>query len=184
MGNYPVFPILGVFRLKGQPKRDSGIIVRSCKASQSSVYPIRDAILAVNHASCPSLSSSGPPPVGWKRIEPGFPILGVFRLIGQPRRYSGIIIQVLQGQAIVWHDSRVQFSAYFPSLTHCSAVLEGVGRFYSGRWTAVMFVTMKPTRGRRDGHGHRRTVCLHHARRPSTARIGAGPGRRGRPESG
>ena len=60
----PVFPILGVFRLKGQPKRDSGIIVRSCKASQSSVYPIRDAILAVNHASCPSLSSSGPPPVG------------------------------------------------------------------------------------------------------------------------
>ena len=60
----PVFPILGVFRLKGQPKRDSGIIVRSCKASQSSVYPIRDAILAVNHVSCPSLSSSGPPPMG------------------------------------------------------------------------------------------------------------------------
>ena len=38
----------------------------------------------------------------------------------------------------------------------------------------VMFVTMKPTRGRRDGHGHRRTVRLHHARRPSPARIGAG----------
>ena len=60
----PVFPILGVFRLKGQPKRDGSIIVRSCKASQSPVYPIRDAILAVNHASCPSLSSSGPPPMG------------------------------------------------------------------------------------------------------------------------
>ena len=56
----PGFPILGVFRLIGQPKRDSGSIVRSCKASQSPVYPKRDAILAVNHASCPSLSSSGP----------------------------------------------------------------------------------------------------------------------------
>ena len=57
---YPGFPILGVFRLKGQPKRDGSIIVRSCKASQSPVNPIRDAILAVNHVSCPSLSSSGP----------------------------------------------------------------------------------------------------------------------------
>ena len=38
-----------------------------------------------------------------------------------------------------------------------------------------MFVTMKPTRGRRDGHGHRRTVRLHHARRPSPAPIRAGP---------
>ena len=109
------------------------------------------------------------------QVEPGFPILGVFRLIGQPRRYSGIIIQVLQGQSIVWHDSRVQFRAYFPSLTHCSAVLEGVVRFYNGRGTAVMFVTIKPTRGRRDCHGHQRTVRLHHARRPSTAPIRAGP---------
>ena len=56
----PGFPILGVFRLKGQSKRDGSIIVRSCKASQSPVYPIRDAFLAVNHVSCPSLSSSGP----------------------------------------------------------------------------------------------------------------------------
>ena len=56
----PGFPILVVFRLKGQSKRDGSIIVRSCKASQSPVYPIRDAILAVNHVSCPSLSSSGP----------------------------------------------------------------------------------------------------------------------------
>ena len=107
--------------------------------------------------------------------KPGFPILGVFRLKGQPKRDDGIIIQVLQGQSIVWHDSRVQFSAYFPSLTHCSAVLEGVVRFYNGRGTAVMFVTMKPTRGRRDGQGHRRTVRLHHARRPAPVRIGAGP---------
>ena len=61
---YPGFPILGVFRLNGQPKRDDGMIFGSCKAIQSPVYPIRDAILAVNHASCPSLSSSGPPPVG------------------------------------------------------------------------------------------------------------------------
>ena len=61
---YPGFPILGVFRLKGQSKRDGSIIVRSCKASLSPVYPIRDAIPAVNHASCPSLSSSGPPPMG------------------------------------------------------------------------------------------------------------------------
>ena len=58
---HPVFPILGAFRLNGQPKRDGSIIVRSCKATQSPVYPIRDAVLAVNHASCPSLSSSGPP---------------------------------------------------------------------------------------------------------------------------
>ena len=35
----PIFPILGVFRINGQPKRDGSIIVRSCKASQSSVYP-------------------------------------------------------------------------------------------------------------------------------------------------
>ena len=60
MSSEPVFPISGVFRLKGQPKRDGSIIVRSCKASQSPVYPIRDAILAVNHASCPFLSSSCP----------------------------------------------------------------------------------------------------------------------------
>ena len=57
---WPVFPILGVFRLNGQPKRDDGMIFGSCKARQSPVYPIRDAFLAVNHASCPSLSSSGP----------------------------------------------------------------------------------------------------------------------------
>ena len=57
---YPGFPILGVFRLKGQPKRDDGMIFGSCKAIQSPVYPIRDGILAVNYASCPSLSSSGP----------------------------------------------------------------------------------------------------------------------------
>ena len=56
----PGFPILGVFRLKGQSKRDGSIIVRSCKASLSPVYPIRDAFLAVNHVFCPSLSSSGP----------------------------------------------------------------------------------------------------------------------------
>ena len=36
------------------------MILRSCKAIQTPVYPIRDAILAVNHASCPSLSSSAP----------------------------------------------------------------------------------------------------------------------------
>ena len=56
----PVFPILGVFRLNVQPKRDGSTIVRFCKASQSPVYPIRDTILAANHDSCPSLSSSGP----------------------------------------------------------------------------------------------------------------------------
>ena len=56
----PGFPILGVFRLNGQPNRDNGMIFGSCKASQSPVYPIRDAILAVNHASCPSFSSSVP----------------------------------------------------------------------------------------------------------------------------
>ena len=56
----PIFPILGVFRLNGQSKRDDGMIFGSCKASQSPVYPIRDAFLAVTHASCPSLSSSAP----------------------------------------------------------------------------------------------------------------------------
>ena len=61
---YPVFPILGVFRLNGQPKRDGSIIVRSCKASQSPVYPIRDAFAVVEHPSCPFLSSSYPLPVG------------------------------------------------------------------------------------------------------------------------
>ena len=38
---YPGFPILGVLRLRGQPERDDGIILRSCKVSQSPVYPIR-----------------------------------------------------------------------------------------------------------------------------------------------
>ena len=37
---------MGVFRLEGQSKRDGSIIVRFCKARQSPVYPIRDAILA------------------------------------------------------------------------------------------------------------------------------------------
>ena len=55
----PIFPILGVFRLNGQPKRDGSIIVRSCKASQSPVYPIRDAFAVVEHPSCPSSSSLG-----------------------------------------------------------------------------------------------------------------------------
>ena len=35
---HPVFPILGVFRLNGQSKRDDGIIFGSCKASQSPVW--------------------------------------------------------------------------------------------------------------------------------------------------
>ena len=70
---HPVFPILGVFRLNGQPKRDGSIIVRSCKASQSPVYPIRDAILAVNHVSCPSLSSSGPRQWGESALSRDFP---------------------------------------------------------------------------------------------------------------
>ena len=39
-GSRPVFPILGVFRLKGQPKRDGSIIVRSCGACQLPVYPL------------------------------------------------------------------------------------------------------------------------------------------------
>ena len=62
----PVFPILGVFRPQGaaQPKRDGSIIVRSCKATQSPVYPIRDAFAVVEHPSCPSSSSSCPLPVG------------------------------------------------------------------------------------------------------------------------
>ena len=58
----PGFPILGVFRLKGQPKRDGSTIFRSCKASQSPVYPVRDTVLAVNHASCLSLSRSSTTP--------------------------------------------------------------------------------------------------------------------------
>ena len=67
MGNHmchPVFPILGVFRLNGQPKRDGSIIVRSCKASQSPVYPLRDAILAVNHFFLSVFVVFGPPPMG------------------------------------------------------------------------------------------------------------------------
>ena len=64
MGKLTRIPILGVFRLKGQPKRDGSIIVRSCKATQSPVYPIRDAFAVVEHPSCPSSSSSCPLPVG------------------------------------------------------------------------------------------------------------------------
>ena len=51
MGACPVFPILGVFRLNGQSKRDDGMIFGSCKASQSPVYPIRDAF-ACRRAPC------------------------------------------------------------------------------------------------------------------------------------
>ena len=59
----PGFPILAVFRLKGQPKRDGSITVRSCEASQSPVYPTRDAFAVVEHPSCRSSSSSCPLPV-------------------------------------------------------------------------------------------------------------------------
>ena len=57
-------PVTYLRRLKGQPKRDVSIIVRSCKATQSPVYPIRDAFAVVEHPSCPSSSSSCPLPVG------------------------------------------------------------------------------------------------------------------------
>ena len=60
----PVFPISGVFWLNGQSKRDDGMIFGSCKATQSPVYPIGDAILAVNLAFRPSPSSPGSPPMG------------------------------------------------------------------------------------------------------------------------
>ena len=75
----PTFPILGVFRLNRQSKRDDGMIFGSFKATQSPVYPIRDAVLAVNHASCPSLSSSGPRQWGESALNtsrlPGAPSL-------------------------------------------------------------------------------------------------------------
>ena len=40
MDSKPIFPILGVFWLIGQPKRDGSIIVRSCGACQLPVYPL------------------------------------------------------------------------------------------------------------------------------------------------
>ena len=67
----PGFPILGVFRLKGQPKQDGRIIVRSCKASQSPVCPNRmkhfsvDGTLLDAWASMKSFRPKGedsPPP--------------------------------------------------------------------------------------------------------------------------
>ena len=36
--SYPGFPILGVFRLKGQPKRDDGMIFGSCRSFDTSSY--------------------------------------------------------------------------------------------------------------------------------------------------
>ena len=51
----PRFPILGVFRLNGQPKRDDGMIFGSCKASQSPVYPIK---WSTRVASIAALSTS------------------------------------------------------------------------------------------------------------------------------
>ena len=80
----PVFPILGVFRLNGQSKRDDGMIFGSCKASQSPVYPIRDAFLAVNHASCPSLSSSGPRQWGESALKTSRPTFPISTLQGLP----------------------------------------------------------------------------------------------------
>ena len=54
-----------VAELKRAGKRQAAPFSKGGRSSyQSPVYPIRDAILAVNHATCPSLSSSGPPPVG------------------------------------------------------------------------------------------------------------------------
>ena len=61
---YTGIPHIGVFRLKGQSKRDSGSIVRSCKASQTPVYPIRDAILAVKPCYLSVFVVFGPPPMG------------------------------------------------------------------------------------------------------------------------
>ena len=70
---YPVFPILGP--LNGQPKRDDGMIFGSCKASQSPVYPIRDAILAVNHVSCPSARLWGEPALKTSRLPGALSLL-------------------------------------------------------------------------------------------------------------
>ena len=67
--NEPVFPILGVFRLKGQPKRDGSIIVRSARPVNRRFIRLRDAILAVNHDSCPPFSSSYTGQWGRRRIE-------------------------------------------------------------------------------------------------------------------
>ena len=188
---------MGVFRLNGQSKRDDGMIFGSCKASQSPVYPIRDAFLAVNHASCPSLSSSGPRQWGENRIEDkptpwsALPLgkIVVIPSLSLAPAITGRYDPTLPGTTVEeptprtterfnrrecrtrrppilisltctlrsdqcltalgrhnrrrkfprlyarmnrdrrtrlatnrWHDSRVQFSAYFPSLIHCSAV--------------------------------------------------------------
>ena len=80
------FPILAVFRLKGRPKRDAGIIFRSCEACQARVYPIRDAFAVVEYPSCPSQSSSCPLPLGSTRIEdkvtPWLRICPAIRVLG------------------------------------------------------------------------------------------------------
>ena len=58
----PGFPILAVFRLKGQLRRDSGILSRSCKACQSPVQQIRGCAHSRAHQTGqnqePSLSDS------------------------------------------------------------------------------------------------------------------------------
>ena len=92
---------------KGQPKRDSGIIFGSCKASQVSGLSNKGfAILAVSdHVSCPSLSSSGPrewgesalktKPTPWSALPLGkivqsvVPSLSLARRAPSTGRYDG-----------------------------------------------------------------------------------------------
>ena len=58
--------MLFILPLKGQPKRDGSIIVRSCKASQSPVYPTRDAFAVVEHPAW----GVEPPSCGCRRPAP------------------------------------------------------------------------------------------------------------------
>ena len=62
-----VFPILAVFRLKGQPRRDVSIVgqvLQGQSISGQADKGLRDAFAVVDHPSCPSSLSSGPPPMG------------------------------------------------------------------------------------------------------------------------
>ena len=75
----PVFPILGVLRFIGHPKRDGSIIIMPCEACQRSVWPIGSTIAIVNHTRCPFLLSPGPLLMGGGDLKtrrlPGAPSL-------------------------------------------------------------------------------------------------------------
>ena len=93
----------------GSP-RDDGMIFGSCKASQSPGVPHQTVSILIS-LTCTLRSDQCLTALGRHNRRRKFP-----RLYARMNRDS--LTRLATNR---WHDSRVQFRAYFPSLIHCSA---------------------------------------------------------------